>query len=54
MWGVAVGDAAERDFDQPSGVRTALMARIRTAADATLADIAAYRHEQALQSLKTR
>ena len=44
---------AEQDFDVGTGARTALMAHIRTAADAALADIAAYRHEQALQSLKT-
>ena len=45
-------DAAETaaaDF----GVRSLQLERIRTAVDAALLDIAAYRHETALQGLKT-
>jgi HPt (histidine-containing phosphotransfer) domain-containing protein len=45
--------AAEQGFDRGAGERRTALDRIRTAADAALADVAAYLHEQALQSLKT-
>ena len=44
-------DAAESGSDAP-GFKTAQLDRIRDALDAALADIAAYLHERALQSLK--
>ena len=45
--------AAEAGADRDAATRTAHLERIRTALDAALHDIAAYRHEQALQGLKT-
>jgi HPt (histidine-containing phosphotransfer) domain-containing protein len=47
-------DAAETATDADLGRRLLLLERIRTAADAALSDIAAYTHERALQSLKSR
>jgi HPt (histidine-containing phosphotransfer) domain-containing protein len=44
---------AEQEFDKGLGERLAQLDRIRTAAAAALADVAAYLHETALQSLKT-
>jgi HPt (histidine-containing phosphotransfer) domain-containing protein len=46
-------DAAEAAADAAPGDKAAMLERIRDALDAALADIAAYVHEQALQSLKT-
>jgi len=46
-------DIAEVAADANAGEKSALLERIRDALDAALADIAAYTHEQALQSLKT-
>ncbi len=47
--------AAAELADSPAAAeRTALLDRVRDALDLTLADIAAYLHEQALRSLKTR
>jgi HPt (histidine-containing phosphotransfer) domain-containing protein len=43
---------AEREPDAELGRRTVLLDHVRTALDEALADIAAYRHEQALRSLK--
>lgn len=43
---------AEKAEGTDVGTRTVLLDRIRTAMDAALADIAAYSHEQALNSLK--
>ena len=43
--------AAETGSDEP-GFKSAQLIRIRDALDAALADIAAYLHERALQSLK--
>jgi HPt (histidine-containing phosphotransfer) domain-containing protein len=45
-------EAAERAEDADIGRRSVLLAHVRTALDAALADIAAYTHEQALKSLK--
>jgi hypothetical protein len=45
-------EAAERAEGADIGQRTVLLGHIRLALDATLADIAAYTHEQALRSLK--
>jgi HPt (histidine-containing phosphotransfer) domain-containing protein len=47
-------EAAERASGADVGARTVLLGHVRTALDATLADIAAYAHERSLQSLKTR
>ncbi len=44
---------AEVGADGDVATRTLALGRIRTALDAALHDIAAYRHEQALQGLKT-
>jgi HPt (histidine-containing phosphotransfer) domain-containing protein len=46
-------DTAEIASDAAAGEKAALLERIRDALDAALADIAAYTHEQALQSLRT-
>ncbi|WP_174301613.1 Hpt domain-containing protein [Caulobacter sp. S45] len=45
--------AAEAGAQAGAATRAAQLERIRTALDAALHDIAAYRHEQALQGLKT-
>ena len=45
--------AAEVGADGDGPARAAQLARIRTALDAALHDVAAYLHEQALQGLKT-
>ena len=45
--------AAETAFGAGPGEKSAMLERVRDALDAALADIAAYAHEQALQSLKT-
>ena len=45
-------EAAERTLEADLGQRTVLLGHVHTAMDAALADIAAYSHEQALQSLK--
>ena len=45
-------DAAEREPQADLGRRTVLLDHVRTAMDAALADIAAWRHEQALRGLK--
>jgi HPt (histidine-containing phosphotransfer) domain-containing protein len=44
--------AAESEPEADLGRRTVLLDHVRTALDAALADIAAWRHEQALRSLK--
>ncbi|MEJ0067141.1 MAG: Hpt domain-containing protein [Caulobacteraceae bacterium] len=44
----ATAEATAADY----GMRSVALERIRDALDAVLADIAAYRHEQALRSLK--
>lgn len=46
-------EAAERNAESDSAGRTRLLDAIRDTMDAALADIAAYQHEQALQSLRT-
>jgi HPt (histidine-containing phosphotransfer) domain-containing protein len=46
-------DAAEAGAEAQGGIKSAQLSRIRDALDAALADIAAYLHERALQSLKT-
>ena len=46
-------DTAEIAADAKAGEKSAMLERIRDALDAALADIAAYTHELALQSLKT-
>ena len=46
-------DAAERSTDADLAARTRMLDQIRDALDAALADIAAFAHERALQSLKT-
>jgi HPt (histidine-containing phosphotransfer) domain-containing protein len=43
---------AEAAFDQSVGVKSVLLLKVRDALDLALADIAAYVHERALQSLK--
>lgn len=43
---------AETGWEAPSAVKTALKARLDHALDLALADIAAWRHERLLQSLK--
>jgi HPt (histidine-containing phosphotransfer) domain-containing protein len=45
--------AAEQAAAADLGARTALMERVRDALELTLADIAAYAHEQALKSLRS-
>ena len=45
-------DAAEAEASPEAGLRSLQLDRIRTALDAALHDIAAYRHERALQSLR--
>jgi HPt (histidine-containing phosphotransfer) domain-containing protein len=45
--------AAEAAFEAPFGVKAARLADVRHALDLALADIAAYAHERALQSLKS-
>jgi len=45
--------AAEAGAGGSPAQRMALLERVRTALDAALSDIAAYQHEQALQSLRT-
>ena len=45
--------AAEAGADGDAGMRGLQLQRIRSALDAALHDIAAYRHEQALKGLKT-
>ena len=45
--------AAEAQADGGPGARSLQLERIRTTLDAALHDVAAYRHEQALQGLKT-
>ena len=44
---------AEANASEGQAARAARLDRLRTALDAALADIAAYLHERALQSLKT-
>lgn len=44
---------AEAAFATDAGGKAVLLDRVRTALDAALADIAAYVHERALQSLKS-
>ncbi len=46
-------ETAEDAFQQPLGVKAARLAAVRDALDRALADIAAYAHERALQSLKS-
>lgn len=46
-------EAAETAAEAGVGEKTTMLGRIRDALDAALADIAAYTHEQALQSLRT-
>ena len=46
-------EAAEEAFREPFGVKAARLLTVRDAVDLALADIAAYVHERALQSLKT-
>ncbi|HUO22680.1 MAG TPA: Hpt domain-containing protein [Caulobacteraceae bacterium] len=46
-------EAAELAFEQPLGVKEARLNAVRDAIDRALSDIAAYIHEQTLQSLKT-
>ena len=46
-------EAAESGSAAGAGEKSAMLERIRDALDAALADIAAYTHEQALQSLKS-
>jgi HPt (histidine-containing phosphotransfer) domain-containing protein len=45
-------EAAEAAFQQPLGVKAARLTALHDALDRALADIAAYAHERALQSLK--
>ncbi len=45
-------EAAEAAFEAPLGVKTARLLGVRDALDRALADIAAYVHERALQSLR--
>jgi HPt (histidine-containing phosphotransfer) domain-containing protein len=45
-------EAAEAAFQGPLGVKAARLLDVRDALDRALADIAAYSHERALQSLK--
>jgi len=45
-------EAAEAAFEAPLGVKAARLLDVRDALDRALADIAAYVHERALQSLK--
>jgi len=45
--------AAEAGANGGSGEKAALLERVRTELDAALSDIAAYQHEQALQSLRS-
>jgi HPt (histidine-containing phosphotransfer) domain-containing protein len=45
-------EAAEAAFQQPLGVKAARLDGVRDAIDRALADVAAYEHERALQSLK--
>jgi HPt (histidine-containing phosphotransfer) domain-containing protein len=47
-------DEAETGCALDPGRKTVMLGRVRDALDAALADIAAYAHERALQSLKTR
>ena len=49
----AACEAAETAADAGAGEKSVTLDRVRDALDAALADIAAYVHEQALQSLKT-
>ena len=46
-------EAAEQAFQEPLGVKAARLLSVRDAVDRALADIAAYAHERALQSLKS-
>ena len=46
-------EAAEAAFQAPLGVKAARLLDVRDALDRALADIAAYSHERALQSLKS-
>jgi HPt (histidine-containing phosphotransfer) domain-containing protein len=46
-------EAAEAAFRAPLGVKAARLLAVRDAVDLALADIAAYAHERALQSLRS-
>ncbi len=46
-------DEAEAETSHDVGLRSLQLDRIRTALNAALHDVAAYRHERALQSLRT-
>lgn len=46
-------EAAEAAFEAPLGVKAARLLDVRDALDRALADIAAYVHERALQSLRS-
>lgn len=58
--GIAAGEvaqacgAAEAGQDASVGEKQVMLDHVRTAVDRALADIAAYQHEKALQSLKSR